>query len=265
MEIFQRHIILWKLKPDGLPFSTHSSDLLPVRYGSTPAILKISRDPIEQRAHFLMRFWAGDGAARVIAYDDSALLLERAIGPNSLPAMVAEGRDDEASQIICTVAARLHIPRAQPPQGLVSLPDWFRELSPAARHFGGILPVADQIAKHLIIDPRDITVLHGDIHHENILDTGHNGWVAIDPKGLVGERCFDFANIFCNPSQAVATSPDRVRHQVEIVAHAAQLDRTRLLQWVTAYAGLSAAWILNDGGDASLPLAVAEIAAQELN
>ena len=38
--------------------------------------------------------------------------------------------------------------------------------------------------------------LHGDLHHDNVLDFGPRGWLAIDPHGLLGERGFDFANIF---------------------------------------------------------------------
>ena len=105
-----------------------------------------------------------------------------------------------------------------------------------------------------------MTALHGDIHHDNILDFGARGWLAIDPKGLLGERSFDYANIFCNPRD-IATAPGRISRQASIVAEAAGLERPRLLQWVLAYAGLSAAWLLNDGEDAALPLAVAEAAA----
>jgi hypothetical protein len=51
------------------------------------------------------------------------------------------------------------------------------------------------------IERRDVVVLHGDMHHENILKFSSRGWLAIDPKGLVGERGFDYANIFCKPRQ----------------------------------------------------------------
>ena len=102
------------------------------------------------------------------------------------------------------------------------------------------------------------------MHHGNVLDFGPRGWLAIDPKGLIGERGFDYANIFCNPSAAVATTPGRLARQATNVAETAGLDRTRLLQWILAYAGLSAAWSLEDGDDPELALAVAEIAAAEL-
>ena len=89
--------------------------------------------------------------------------------------------------------------------------------------------------------------------------------LAIDPKGLICERVFDFANIFCNPDFETATQPGRLARQATIVAEAAGPDRQRLLQWILAYAGLSAAWIIGDGDDPALPHAIAEAAAAELS
>ena len=120
------------------------------------------------------------------------------------------------------------------------------------------------MARELLAAPQDVTVLHGDLHHGNILDFGPRGWLAIDPKGLLGERGFDFANIFCNPDLAVATTPGRLARQVDIVALATGLGRSRLLKWILAYAGLSAAWTLGEGERPHLALAIAELAAAEL-
>jgi aminoglycoside/hydroxyurea antibiotic resistance kinase len=53
-------------------------------------------------------------------------------------------------------------------------------------------------------------VLHGDLHHGNVLDFGLRGWLAIDPKGLLGERGFDFANIFTNPISPIRGAASRV-------------------------------------------------------
>jgi streptomycin 6-kinase len=172
----------WELVPDGEAITTPSSLLLPVRQRGQPAMLKIAREEEERRGGRLMAWWHGDGAARVLAHDDRALLLERATGPRNLEAMVAAGADDEASRILCAVAARLHAPRRGPPPELVPLSRWFEALAPAARSRGGLLAEADAAARDLLADPREPVVLHGDIHHGNVLDVGARGWVAIDPK-----------------------------------------------------------------------------------
>lgn len=100
--------------------------------------------------------------------------------------------------------------------------------------------------------PEDVIVLHGDIHHGNILDAGPRVWLAIDPKRLVGERGFDYANIFCNPDRQTAASPQPLSRQVSDVAEAADLNRERLLKWIIAWAGLSTVWMLEDGPEARL-------------
>jgi streptomycin 6-kinase len=258
------HLARWELVPDGESFKTPSSLLLPVRRNGEPAMLKIPREEEERRGGRLMAWWGGDGAARVLAQDEQALLIERAQGPRSLAAMVADGHDDEASRILCDVAARLHRPRATPPPELVPLSRWFEALSPAARTHGSVLAQADAAAQALLTAPRDVVVLHGDIHHGNVLDGGERGWLAIDPKDLLGERTFDFVNILRNPDAAAALAPGRFARQVEVLAAAASLERRRLVEWTLAFAGLSASWHLADGTPATLDFAVAGLAAAAL-
>ena len=112
--------------------------------------------------------------------------------------------------------------------------------------------------------PRDIVALHGDIHYDNILDSGHRGWLAIDPKGVIGERGFDYANLFCNPTIEVATSPTRLPRAIPMVATRAGLEPQRLLRWIIAWSGLMAAWMLEDAEEPTLPLSVAESATAHL-
>jgi streptomycin 6-kinase len=255
------YLARWDLVPDGEPIETPSSLLLAVRHNGVPAMLKIAREDEERRGGALMAWWDGDGAAKVLARHGEALLLERATGPRSLAAMVTDGKDEEASRILCDVAARLHAPHPGPPPDLVPLTRWFEALAPAARTQGGLLAQADSVAQALLADPRDVVMLHGDIHHGNVLDGGERGWLAIDPKGLLGERTFDFVNILRNPDATVALAPGRFDRQVEVLAAAASLERRRLLDWTLAFAGLSAAWHLADGTPADLDFAIAALAA----
>jgi streptomycin 6-kinase len=244
---------------------TQSSILVPVRYEGLPAMLKIATEAEERLGAESMVWWGGDGAARVLAHGDGALLMERAQGAASLIAMARDGRDDEASHIMCAVAAKLHAPRnAALPSSLSPMTRWFAELEPGASKYGGILRQAAETARELLAEPRDVVVLHGDIHHGNILDFGPRGWLAIDPKHLVGERDFDFVNILRNPDAQIALATGRFSRQAAVIAEAAHLDRGRLLQWTLAFAGLSAAWILGDGNEPELDLAVAALAAAEL-
>jgi len=274
--MFEPYLSAWSLVPDGDPIVTHAARLLPVRRHGEAAMLKLSNEQDERLGGIVMEWWGGDGAARVLACDGAALLLERATGPGSLSEMARTGRDDEACKILCKAAAGLHAVRAKKRPELTPLAEWFRELWPAARAYegrahGGILNRSAEVAEALLGDQREIVVLHGDLHHDNVLDFGPRGWLAIDPKHLVGERSFDFANIFTNPDLAdptrpVATEPGRFARRLDIVVETTGLDRRRLLSWILAWTGLSAAWFLGDGDPlAEIDLTIAGFAAAELD
>ncbi len=263
--VFADYLKQWNLSADGEPVTTPSSRLLRVHAGDVPAMLKIARIDEERIGNRLMTWWNGAGAARVLAHDKDAILMEHAAGGRSLADAFGERGDDAASRAICTVAAKLHAAHGRPPFALPSLAEWFEPLGRAAQTQGGLLRVASATAADLLAGPRDIVVLHGDLHHANVLDFGARGWLAIDPKGLVGERAFDFANIFCNPDSATATQPGRLARQALVVAQGALLDRGRLLRWIVAWAGLSAAFALDDGQPPDAALAVADLANAELS
>jgi streptomycin 6-kinase len=108
----------------------------------------------------------------------------------------------------------------------------------------------------LLAAPQEPAVLHGDITHANVLDFGDAGWLAIDPKGLVGERGYDYANLFRSPTLAMA-SPERYRRQLTLVARLAALDPARLHDWVIGHGALSAAWHAEDGARQSAATALA--------
>ncbi len=264
--MFKPHIDRWHLTEDGDPIITRSGRLLPVLWQGKPAMLKLSDDDAERAGAQLLRWWNGAGAAKVYRLDAEAVLLERATGSRSLLAMAADGHDDAASRIICATVAKLHAKRDITPPPVIPLARWFRALTPAASTHGDTFAACHAIAAALLADPRDQTVLHGDIHHRNILDFEGRGWLAIDPKGLVGERGYDHANTFANPELAIATTQERLQRQLSIVAEAAGLDKRRLLQWIAAYCGLSAAWFVEDGlvREAETPLTIAGIAIAEL-
>jgi streptomycin 6-kinase len=263
---FQPWLARWSLSVDGQPIITRfGSRLIPVSRNGEQAMLKIAGHEEERRGGELMEWYGGLGAARVLAREGDALLLERVVGERSLSAMAQSGHDDEATRILCRTAMALHAPRSQaPPRGLVPLDVWFRALEPATARHGGTFAKAAAAARALLAEPREQVVLHGDFHHDNVLDGGARGWLVIDPKGLLGERGFEYANLFRNPDAATALGDGQMRRRATIVAQEAALDIKRLLRWVLAYGGLGAAWSLESGHDPEPGLAIAERAAAEL-
>lgn len=252
---FEPWLARWHLVPDGTPFRTHASRLLPVLQGGAPAMLKLPEAEDERLGYRLLAWWGGDGAARLIAQagEGSAMLIERATGPVSLSAMARSGAkgDDEATAILCDAIAGLQKPRGTAPTGLIPLDIWFKDLFPTAAKHGGLLARAATEANALLPAQQDILPLHADLHHDNVLDFESRGWLAIDPKSVIGDRAFEYTILFCDPDladlePAVAVAPGAFERRLEIVLAKSGLERQRLLRWIIAWCGLSASWFLED-------------------
>jgi len=257
------YIRRWGLVPDAEPILTTTSYLLPVSYRGQPAMLKLAMCEEERRGNAVMAWWNGDGAARVFARCDDAIVMERANSGSSLVDLSRTGRDDDAVRIACAVLSRLHSHNALQRPSVVSLGAWFEPLTAASWPAGNLLRLSAAVAKDLLSEPlMDEVILHGDLHHGNILHFGERGWLAIDPKGLLGDRVFDYANLLCNPSHQIAV--DRFSQRVAILVDAAGIDRRRLLQWTLAWSGLSALWMMEDGLSPETRLCIAALAATEL-
>ena len=144
------------------------------------------------------------------------------------------GKVAATTAILCQVVARLHAPRDSGPP---AAPTLARQFSALIQSTDPTLARARRVASGLLEAPRDPVLLHGDIHHANVLDFGADGWLAIDPWGLVGERAYDYANIFPNPDLASVTA-DRFAARLAQIARTADLEPARLMDWAHAHAGL---------------------------
>jgi streptomycin 6-kinase len=88
-------------------------------------------------------------------------------------------------------------------------------------------------------------VLHGDLHHFNILRSTRCGWLAIDPKGLYGDRHFDVCQFLRNPDPM---PPHVNRRRLDIFAAELGLNRQRLRDWCVVHAVLDLCWDFEEGG-----------------
>jgi streptomycin 6-kinase len=249
----QAQLATWNLKPDGALVTTRSSWVLPVRRDGA-AMLKVARIPDERCGYALLRWWNGEGAAEVLEAATDALLLERAESGGSLAAMAWSGEDERATTILCETAARLHARRSAPYPELHPLEIWFRPLLDFPDPPEWLRESAD-IARPLLSAQQPILPLHGDLHHDNVLDFGARGWKAIDPHGLLGAPALDYANIFTNPdlsdpARPLAVLPGRLEARLALVSRLAGIEPAHLLRWIAAWTGLSAAWFLDDGNEA---------------
>lgn len=223
--------------------------------GGQPAALKqasvLAQSDVRGGNDFL-RLIDGDGAVHLLAEDGDLSLLEWA-GERTLLAHLEDHGDDAATMIAAEVVARLHAPREMPaPASLTKLTDNFASLFVKAeqeRREGrrSQFVEAAELADRLLASQIDMRPLHGDIHHENILQGGR-GWLAIDPKGVFGDPAFDIANLFYNPVESeLRTSEARAVSMAAVLAKTLRCDIVKVLDYAISFSALSASWHLEDG------------------
>jgi streptomycin 6-kinase len=269
-EYLEPYISKWRLSDPQPLAQTATSNLFKVQTESGSAVLKIlskvgAED--EKGAADVLLWYGGHGAIHLLNHDEGAMLLEYADGEN-LTTLVKDGKDDSATQVIVDILKRLHRENQNnAPKGLISLDHRFRSLFKKAEqdgHAGAstIFIRGAVVAHDLLLDQTPTYVLHGDIHHENIRYHSVRGWLAIDPKGLIGDRVYDAANALCNPNSLPNTvqNRDRLLRQAGIMSTGLNINRERLLSYVYVHACLWACWSLEDGEDPGYGVAMAKIA-----
>ena len=177
--------------------------------------------------------------------------------------MVRSGEDEKATEIICDVLDAIHSHSRQQLPGFVDLNGHFQSLMKRAEKetSGSIFKNTAKVAKELIRTESDRTMLHGDIHHTNILFSAERGWLAIDPQPLFGERTYDTANAFYNPDDLpmIVESTDRVLSMARRFSNRMRVDQKRVLKFAYAHGGLSISWQLDDGEDPARRMRIVKI------
>jgi len=104
----------------------------------------------------------------------------------------------------------------------------------------------------LICSMSDPIVLHGDLHHWNILSATREPWLALDPKGVVGEHEYEVGAWLRNPfPQILETSNARgfTARRVDQLVEGLGFDRSRIIAWAFCQAVLAALWSFEEGSD----------------
>jgi streptomycin 6-kinase len=201
--------------------------------------------------------YGGRGSVQLLAVDRErgTLLLERLL-PGTPLLELAD--DHEATRIAAGVMRQLWRPVDQTP-ALPTLARWTGGLARIRRHFnGGTGPLpqrlvikAERLHRELLATMEDSVLLHGDLHHENILRAERAPWLAIDPKGVIGEPTYEPAPFVLSVRSELLNGPrpqEVMRRRVDVLVAELNLDRERLLAWVLVQAILSAWWSIEDHG-----------------
>ncbi len=258
----QHYCEQWTLRSPVHMATTFTSDVYLVDFKGSPAVLKVLNEKgrqFESRGALVLRYFAGNGAVQILNADSGAHLLEYAEGQH-LRQHVENNQDDVATKIACDVIEKLHSDRGEPPSELISMERNFQSLfqKGSQEPTDTIYQEGARIAQKLIESESEPRALHGDLHHENIIET-RRGWLAIDPQCVYGERTYDLANFFYNPSgfSDFAAMPETILRRCRIFSKRLGLNENRILEYAFAYGCLSAAWSIQDGHSPDSALKIA--------
>lgn len=241
---------------------THSSLIAYGRRSTTGVVLKVvKREGDEWHSGEVVEAFGGRAIARVYEHTAGALLLDRLTPGQALVEISRGGDDERATEIAASVIAAM-TPNA-PPARCSSVGEWgvgFDRYLEAndARVPRSLVIRAREVFANLCGSQRESRLLHGDLHHYNILFDVDRGWMAIDPKGVVGEREYELGAFLRNPMEdpSLFGNPRVIERRLEQFTAALSMDGTRVLRWAFAQAVLSAIWDWEDGvpGDRPPPV-----------
>lgn len=205
-----------------------------------------------------LKHFAGHGAVKMLAYDHSneIMLLEMLRPGTSLRAV----EDDEAA--IAAAAGVMRQLWRPLPEGHYAFPtvqDWgkgFARLRTLYNGGSGPLPAAtfdraEKLYVELCASMAESVLLHGDLHQDNILAGEREPWLAVDPKGVIGEPVYETGALLRNFWPDILSMPDPkslMARRIDQLAEELGFERERIYNWAFAQAVLSVVWAIEDMG-----------------
>jgi streptomycin 6-kinase len=227
------------------------------REDGAEAILKLGvpGDHVDREAECL-RQYDGQGAAYILGYDLvlGAMLLERVRPGTDLKQLT----ESEAIEATVTVMRQLHRVPA-PDTRMPTVTDWWNGFQRLRNQFSGtsgpipgrLVDEAESLYADLVGSMDQSVLLHGDLHHENILAGDRLPWIAIDPQGVIGEPAYEVGAFLRNPMPDLLkwSELDKIlERRVAALSELLGIDRQRIAGWGYSQAVLSGIWSLEDEG-----------------
>ena len=251
----------WNLEFESVPAPPGGREPYPgtgevafVRRSEQPLVLKLlPAGSDEWRSGEVLAHWAGRGAVRLIEQAPGAVLIERAEPGDDLSSLIDADRDDEATAILCDVMAKLDRP---PPEiaGIRTVADWGRGFArnrAAAIEVGmdgELIDRAERLFQRLCETQAEPILLHGDLQHFNVVRDARRGWLAIDPKGILGEPAYETGAMLRNPITRPEFCADRavIERRARLICERLGYAYDRVIGWCFAQWVLSVLWAIED-------------------
>jgi streptomycin 6-kinase len=221
----------------------------------TKAVLKVGFDEPDSIVFSearVLELLQGNGAVKLLRFDKNrcALLLERLTPGEDLTALCRKN-DEQATAIAIDVMkkiSRISVKTNEFPE----LKQWTASFRNAENtdfsqsHFQKAQRIFDELT-----GASEARLLHGDLHHQNILSAEREPYLVIDPKGIIGDTGFEIAVFLNNPRSWILTNPKRreiLDKRIRQFASDFEIEPLELRKWAYAEAVLSAWWTFEDNG-----------------
>jgi streptomycin 6-kinase len=218
-----------------------------------PIVLKLGYNSAAMHREVeALDFYRDNGCVQLFDVDEEckALLLERIIPGTPLKSLFPQ-HDELALTIAAQVMQKLHaVPLSTTTHQFPPIAEWLHALHtdwPSLQHH---LPKARTLAAKLLHTQGKQVLLHGDLHHENILLGNNNEWIAIDPKGVVGEALYEVGASIRSPMPELPEQliiREIITHRLDFFADLLKTDRQRLKEWTYVQEVLGDCWSLEEG------------------
>jgi streptomycin 6-kinase len=197
-----------------------------------------------------LKFYQGCGLCRLVDYieDRNVLLLE-----SLQPGFNVRRLDEHGSiQATCSVIQEMQAAKRNLHGTFPTVSDWAKGLGKMRSHFAKrwspfdeeVVKKVEMLFPKLISTQRNIYVLHGDLHHENILAYGKS-WKAIDPKGVVGEIEYELIPFLLN-NHSGSSINEVIDARIDQFHQRLNVDIQRVYWWGLCHSLLSAWWNIED-------------------
>ncbi len=155
-----------------------------------------------------------------------------------------------AAQLMRTIPAP--IPKDYPFQTLAQWMNVFEHIDRSTLPFPAtMLDHAKTLGNKLEATKNCAMLVHGDLHHDNILLDEKKGWLVIDPKGIIADPIYECARFLQNiwPSHRNRDLHDLLHERITILSAQLRTDPKRIAGWGFVDCIMSACWSVEDGED----------------
>ena len=161
------------------------------------------------------------------------------------------------TEVIAQVMQNFWVAEPNPNNHIVRVFEWSKGFQKLRDKFAGstgplpknLVSKAEEVYMELSKSNDPQFLLHGDLHHDNVISATREPWLAIDPKGIIGPKERETAPMLMNPKGFILkhTNPKTLlRRRIAILSDVLGLEKDKIVAWGFAQTVLSAIWTLED-------------------